>query len=91
MEPSVILYSSLTLGLSGLVMGLVLFYAYEKMAVPQDQLVTQLAEALPQVNCGGCGFPGCAGYAQAIANKNASLNLCAPGGEETVWALLCQM
>ena len=33
-----------------------------------------------EINCGGCGYAGCAGYGEAIALKGADPTLCAPGG-----------
>lgn len=83
MEPITILHATITLTAAGLLMGFLLVYAHEKLSVPQDENVKNINEALPQVNCGACGYPGCSSYADAIALKNAPLNLCAPGGEET--------
>jgi electron transport complex protein RnfB len=36
--------------------------------------------ALPQTQCTRCGYPDCAGYAQAIAAGEAEINQCPPGG-----------
>jgi len=49
-------------------------------AVEVDPKVKQIEEILPGANCGGCGFAGCAGYAEAVVNGNASPSSCAPGG-----------
>jgi Na+-translocating ferredoxin:NAD+ oxidoreductase subunit B len=38
--------------------------------------------ALPQTQCQRCGYPDCAGYAQAIAHESAPINQCPPGGTE---------
>lgn len=46
----------------------------------KDQKAAAIEDALPGVNCGACGFPGCSGYAEAVAGGNAALDLCAPGG-----------
>ena len=35
---------------------------------------------LPGDNSGGCGFPGCGGYAAAVAAGKAPVNACAAGG-----------
>lgn len=43
--------------------------------------------ALPQTQCTRCGYPDCAGYAQAIANGEAEINQCPPGGAEGVQRL----
>ncbi len=42
---------------------------------------------LPQTQCGECGYPGCLPYAQAIATRQAPINLCPPGGVETIQKL----
>ncbi len=39
---------------------------------------------LPQTQCTRCGFPDCAAYAQAIAQGEADINQCPPGGAEGV-------
>ena len=43
--------------------------------------------ALPQTQCTRCGYPDCAGYAQAIADGQAAINQCPPGGAEGVQRL----
>jgi Na+-translocating ferredoxin:NAD+ oxidoreductase subunit B len=40
----------------------------------------RLHAALPQTQCTRCGYPDCAGYAQAIAAGEAEINQCPPGG-----------
>lgn len=42
---------------------------------------------LPQTQCGQCGYPGCMPYARAIAQGEADINRCPPGGEAGVAAL----
>ena len=44
----------------------------------------RLHAALPQTQCTRCGYPDCAGYAQAIAEGEAAINQCPPGGAEGV-------
>lgn len=44
----------------------------------------QILHALPQTQCARCGYPDCAGYAQAIASGVAPINQCPPGGAEGV-------
>ena len=43
--------------------------------------------ALPQTQCTRCGFPDCRAYAQAIANGEAAINRCPPGGAEGILRL----
>jgi electron transport complex protein RnfB len=40
--------------------------------------------ALPQTQCTRCGYPDCAGYAEAIAAGEAQINQCPPGGAEGI-------
>jgi electron transport complex protein RnfB len=44
----------------------------------------RLHAALPQTQCTRCGYPDCAGYAQAIAAGEAAINQCPPGGAEGI-------
>ncbi len=47
-------------------------------------LARRLHQALPQTQCTRCGYPDCAGYAQAMAAGEADINRCPPGGAEGV-------
>ncbi|UOO91568.1 RnfABCDGE type electron transport complex subunit B [Vitreoscilla stercoraria] len=47
----------------------------------------QIETLLPQTQCGQCGYPGCAPYAQALSQQEATINLCPPGGRTTIVAL----
>lgn len=38
---------------------------------------------LPQIQCKKCGYSGCRPYAEAMAARQASPDLCAPGGNRT--------
>ncbi len=42
---------------------------------------------LPQTQCTRCGYPGCRPYSVAIANGEAAINQCPPGGSATIEAL----
>jgi len=70
-----------------LVAGLLLSLASRRLPGDSDQIVEQINNLLPQMQCGQCGFPGCRPYAQAISSGEATVNLCLPGGEETVQRL----
>lgn len=50
-------------------------------------LVDAIDNVLPQTQCGECGFAGCMPYAEALAQGSTAINLCPPGGVETVKAL----
>ena len=69
------------------VFGLLLGFAAVRFKVEGDPLVEKIDAILPQTQCGQCGFPGCRPYAQAMANNEADINRCPPGGETTIVAL----
>lgn len=61
-----ILNAVLALGAIALVASVLLFVISKKFAVKEDPRIAQVAELLPGANCGGCGFPGCSGMADAL-------------------------
>jgi electron transport complex protein RnfB len=67
-----------------LLLGAILGFAAIKYKVDEDPLVDKIDAILPQTQCGQCGFPGCKPYATAIANEEAEINQCPPGGEEGI-------
>ena len=75
------------LSLIALAIGSLLGYAAEKYKVEGDPMVAKINAILPQTQCGQCTFTGCKPYATAIASGEAEINLCPPGGENTVIAL----
>jgi Na+-translocating ferredoxin:NAD+ oxidoreductase subunit B len=66
----------------GALFGFILSYANKKLHVPQDKRIAAIMDMLPGANCGACGLPGCAVYAEAIVNKDEAVNLCPVGGAE---------
>lgn len=68
-------------GVIGAVSGVLLTVASKVFEVKSDERLEALQEALPQINCGSCGFSGCNDYADAILG-GAACNLCKPGGGE---------
>ena len=46
-----------------------------------------IEDLLPRIQCAQCGYAGCRPYAEAIANGEADINRCPPGGKETIQAL----
>ncbi len=60
----------------------VLLIASEKLKVEVDPKIEQIHEALPNLDCGACGFAGCGQYAKAILENPELLGKCAPGGQQ---------
>ena len=73
----------LLLGIIGAIAAVILFFISKKFEVQEDPRIMQIMEILPGANCGGCGYPGCGGFASACA-KAESLDglLCPVGGTE---------
>ena len=82
---SLIWIAVIVLGAVGLIAAVVLFVASKKFAVEEDPRIAQISEVLPQANCGGCGYPGCSGFAGACvkAADAGSIEgmLCPVGGQ----------
>ena len=75
------------LGGLGLIFGLVLAAASKVFHVETDPRLDALNECLPGANCGGCGYAGCGGYAEAVLNGEAEIGKCASGGDECAQAM----
>lgn len=50
----------------GIILGLLLAFADKKLKVVVDERIARVNELLPNINCGSCGYPGCAGFAEAV-------------------------
>lgn len=64
--------------------GLLLSLASRRMPGDAGRIVDEVDALLPQTQCAQCGFPGCRPYAEAIVAGTAPINLCPPGGPDTV-------
>ncbi len=78
------LYQSIAvLGSLGVVSGIVLAVSFSRLKVEDDPLVEEILQALPDINCGACGYASCHAYAELVAEGKAPADMCAPGGPET--------
>ena len=77
-----ILLSIVVLGVLGAIFGAVLAYASKIFHVEVDPKEAAVRDCLAGANCGGCGYPGCDGYAAAVAKGEAPANKCVAGGAE---------
>jgi RnfABCDGE-type electron transport complex B subunit len=62
---------------------LVLLIASVKLKVEVDPKVDEIHHALPNLDCGACGYAGCGQYAKAVLKDPGLLGKCAPGGSDT--------
>ena len=77
-----ILTAVLVLGAMGAIFGAALAFAAKIFYVEVDPKEAAIRECLAGANCGGCGCPGCDGYAKAVAEGKAPTNKCVAGGPE---------
>lgn len=63
----------------------------KRFAVEVDPKIEMVERALPGINCGACGYPGCSHFARAVVEEGASVSGCIPGGEETATAVAAVM
>lgn len=82
MDMMTIIKASVSLGAMGLAFGAGLAFASQKFAVETDPRVMDILNVLPGANCGGCGYPGCGGFANAVVQGVAPTNGCPVGGAE---------
>ncbi|MDR3260706.1 MAG: Fe-S cluster domain-containing protein [Tannerella sp.] len=80
-----ILSAVISLGAIGTIEAIILYVASRKFKVSENPKIALVQEALPGANCGGCGYPGCGGFAEVCVKAN-SLDglLCPVGGSETM-------
>ena len=70
----------ITLGVMGLLLGLGLAFSAEYFKVEIDERLESVINFLPGINCGACGYPGCAGFAEGIMDGEVEkLSDCKPG------------
>jgi len=72
--------AGLTLFVLGFSFALALLIASVKLKVEVDPKIEQIHKALPNIDCGACGFAGCGRYAEALSEKPELIGRCAPGG-----------
>lgn len=75
-----ILIAVISLGGIGVVSAVLLYGASKKFEVYVDPRIPEVQHVLPAANCGGCGFPGCAAFAEACVNAPSMDGLFCPVG-----------
>lgn len=65
----------------------ILGWANEAFHVEEDPRLSSIKGALPGANCGGCGFIGCADFAEAVLSGAVAPDACPAGGRATAEAI----
>jgi RnfABCDGE-type electron transport complex B subunit len=80
-----IICAVISLGVLGAAGAMILYVASMKFKVDEDPRIAQVQDVLPGANCGGCGYPGCGGFADACVKAESLDGLnCPVGGNETM-------
>lgn len=81
----VILNTVLILVVLGIIAAAILYYVSQKFKVEEDPRLPQVMDALPNTNCGGCGYPGCSAFGEAlISTDDLSSFHCPVGGNDVM-------
>ena len=79
-----LLSTPITLLVIGLFFTIVLTIAHRRLKVEEDPRVVAVTEALPGANCGGCGFPGCGQFAEAVVAGKSAPSECVAAAEAAI-------
>ena len=69
-------YAILVMAALGLGASLGLGIASKKLAIEIDPRIEKLTDLLPGANCGGCGYAGCSGFAEAVIGEGVAVTKC---------------
>ena len=73
------------LGGMGIISAVILYFVAKKFEVQEDPRIAEILSLLPAANCGGCGYPGCSGFANICVSATSLDGLICPvGGAATM-------
>ncbi|TCO71615.1 RnfABCDGE type electron transport complex subunit B [Rhodovulum euryhalinum] len=81
------IHAAVSMSALGLGLGLLLGLAARRFHVETPPIVDEIDGILPGTNCGACGYPGCRGLAEAMAEGSAPVTACPPGGRDVALQL----
>ena len=81
---NVVLITIITLSALGATAAIILYFVAQKFKVFEDPRIDQVEEVLPAANCGGCGFPGCRAFAEALVKSDDISGMNCPVGGASV-------
>lgn len=83
---TIILAPGIMAGL-GLFFGLILSISYRFLKVAADPRIEQVEDLLPGSNCGACGEPGCAGFAEKVVAATRQPSGCTVASKDIIEAI----
>ena len=81
---STFIFSTLILGITGLIAAILLYVVSQIFKVEEDPRIDLIQAVLPGANCGGCGFAGCRNFAEACVKTGSTDGLSCPVGGDAI-------
>lgn len=82
---STIVITIISLCAIGIASAVILYFVAQKFKVEEDPRIDIVEGLLPGANCGGCGYPGCRGLAEAAVKSDTLDGIgCPVGGASTM-------
>ncbi len=85
MDIQLLIFVTLVLAAMGIIAAVVLFFVSKAFRVVEDPRIDEVVDILPGANCGGCGFPGCRGLAEAMVKADNLEGLVCPVGSSDMY------
>ena len=83
MDYTSLIYAVLSMGGLGLLLSMGLAIANKKLHVEEDPRIALTIDLLPGANCGGCGYAGCANFAENLVAGKTKIASCPVCTSET--------
>lgn len=82
---NIVIYTVVSLSAIGTAAAVILYFVAQKFKVYEDPRIDKVEAELPAANCGGCGYPGCRNFAEALVKSESMDGLfCPVGGNEVM-------
>lgn len=88
---NVVLITIVVLAVIGCLAAVILYFVSQKFKVYEDPKIGEVESVLPGANCGGCGYPGCHGLAEALSKADDIELMGCPVGGAPVMAKVAEI
>lgn len=88
---NVVFITIVVLAVIGCLAAVILYFVSQKFKVYEDPKIGEVESVLPGANCGGCGYPGCHGLAEALSKADDIEHMGCPVGGAPVMAKVAEI